>query len=100
MVFPHNINFTFLEKICQYFQMPNRFTYYCIIRHNLIYIDKAEHTFYNSIKLLYGTCGFLIVGFLVNEKEVYRQRIIEMVNRIENPCWLRSIYIFIKTLLE
>ena len=100
MVFPHNINFTFLEKICQYFQMPNRFTYYCIIRHNLIYIDKAEHTFYNSIKLLYGTCGFLIGGFLVNEKEVYRQRIIEMVNRIENPCWLRSIYIFIKTLLE
>lgn len=100
MVFPHNINFTFLEKICQYFQIPNRFTYYCIIRHNLIYIDKAEHTFYNSIKLLYGTCGFLIGGFLVNEKEVYRQRIIEMVNRIENPCWLRSIYIFIKTLLE
>lgn len=43
---------------------------------------------------------FLIGGFLVNEKEVYRERIIEMVNRIENPCWLRSIYIFIKTLLE
>nr|DAW00778.1 MAG TPA: hypothetical protein [Bacteriophage sp.] len=42
MVFPHNINFTFLEKICQYFQIPNRFTYYCIIRHNLIYIDKIR----------------------------------------------------------
>lgn len=100
MVFPHNINFTFLGKICQYFQIPNRFTYYCIIRHNLTYIDKTEHMFYNSIKLLYGTCGFLIGGFLVNEKEVYRQRIIEMVNRIENPCLLRSIYIFVKTLLE
>lgn len=35
-----------------------------------------------------------------NEKEEYREKIIEMVNRIENVYWLRSIYIFIKTLLE
>lgn len=34
------------------------------------------------------------------EKEEYREKIIEMVNRIENVYWLRSIYIFIKTLLE
>lgn len=96
MVFPHNINFTFLEKICQYFQIPNRFTYYCIIRHNLIYIDKIEHTFYNSIKLLYGTCGFLIGGFLVNEKEVYRQRIIEMVSKIDNVQILKLIWGFVR----
>lgn len=35
-----------------------------------------------------------------NEKEEYREKIIEIVNRIENVYWLRSIYIFIKTLLE
>ena len=35
-----------------------------------------------------------------DEKEEYRGKIIEMVNKIENVYWLRSIYIFIKTLLE
>ena len=35
-----------------------------------------------------------------DEKEEYREKIIEIVNRIENVYWLRSIYIFIKTLLE
>ena len=33
-----------------------------------------------------------------NEKEEYRKKIIEMVKEIENVYWLRSIYIFIKTL--
>lgn len=28
----------------------------------------------------------------------YKKEIIEMVDKIENMCWLRSIYIFIKTL--
>nr|DAG65071.1 MAG TPA: hypothetical protein [Bacteriophage sp.] len=51
--------------------------------------------FYNSIKLLYGTCGFLIGGFLVNEKEVYRQRIIEMVSKMENLDFLFKIYHYI-----
>ena len=35
-----------------------------------------------------------------NEKEEYREKIIEMIKKIENVYWLRSIYIFIKTLLE
>ena len=35
-----------------------------------------------------------------NEKEEYKGKIVEMVNKIENVYWLRSIYIFIKTLLE
>ena len=35
-----------------------------------------------------------------NEKEEYRKKIVEMVEKIENVYWLRSIYIFIKTLLE
>ena len=35
-----------------------------------------------------------------DEKEEYRGKIIEMVKEIENVYWLRSIYIFIKTLLE
>lgn len=35
-----------------------------------------------------------------NEAEEYREKIVEMVKKIENVYWLRSIYIFIKTLLE
>lgn len=54
--------------------------------------------FYNSIKLLYGTCGFLIGGFFVNEKEVYRQRIIEMVKKTENNDMLRFVYIVVSEL--
>ncbi len=52
--------------------------------------------FYNSIKLLYGTCGFLIGGFLVNEKEVYRERIIEMVSKIDNIQILKLIWGFVR----
>lgn len=35
-----------------------------------------------------------------NEAEEYREKIVEMVKKIENLYWLRSIYVFIKTLLE
>jgi hypothetical protein len=28
----------------------------------------------------------------------YKNEIIQMIDKIENTCWLRSIYIFIKTL--
>lgn len=35
-----------------------------------------------------------------DEKEEYRENIIEMVEKIKSVYWLRSIYIFIKTLLE
>ncbi len=28
----------------------------------------------------------------------YKNEIIQMIDKIENMCWLRSIYIFIKTL--
>ena len=52
--------------------------------------------FYSSVKLLYGTCGFLIGGFLVNEKEVYRQRIIEMVSKIDNIQILKLIWGFVR----
>lgn len=30
----------------------------------------------------------------------YKKEIIEMLEKIENTCWLRSIYIFVKTLIE
>lgn len=30
----------------------------------------------------------------------YKKEIIEMIQTMENRCWLRSIYIFIKTLIE
>lgn len=36
----------------------------------------------------------------MEEKEFYREQIIDMVQKIENAYWLRSIYIFIKTLIE
>lgn len=32
--------------------------------------------------------------------ENYKKKIIEMLEKIENEQWLRSIYVFIKTLLE
>lgn len=28
----------------------------------------------------------------------YKKEIIEMIGKIENTCWLRSIYVFIRTL--
>lgn len=30
----------------------------------------------------------------------YRKEIIEMIQKIENARWLRTIYVFIKTLVE
>ena len=36
----------------------------------------------------------------MDENEKYREKIIDLINKIENVYWLRSIYIFIKTLLE
>lgn len=33
-------------------------------------------------------------------KEFYRRKIIEMVGRINNDKFLRSIYVFVSTLLE
>ena len=56
--------------------------------------------FYNSVKLLYGTCGFLIGGFLVNEKEEYKKQIVEMIEKIENAGTLSYLHTFIKLFLE
>lgn len=53
--------------------------------------------FYNSTKLLYGTCGFLMGGVLVNEKEEYRKQIIEMIEKIENPRILKMIWGFVRS---
>ena len=30
----------------------------------------------------------------------YKKEIIEMIEKIENALWLRTIYVFIKTLVE
>lgn len=35
----------------------------------------------------------------MNKKD-YRKEIIEMVKKIENIYWLRSIYVFIQTLIK
>lgn len=29
----------------------------------------------------------------------YKKQIIEMLEKIDNICWLRSIYVFVKTLI-
>ena len=42
----------------------------------------------------------LEVRIMDDEKEEYKEKIIEMVKEIENVYWLRSIYVFIKTLTE
>lgn len=36
----------------------------------------------------------------MNEKEVYRERIIEMVKKIDNIDWLKAVYALLKKLLE
>ena len=59
------------------------------------HIDTNERSIYNIFKTWY-----LEVHIMDNEKEEYREKIIEMVKKIENVYWLRSIYIFIKTLTE
>lgn len=55
--------------------------------------------FYNAV-IATRTCGNNIGGNRVGEKNDYKKMIIELVNKIDNQYWLRSIYVFIKTLLE
>lgn len=63
------------------------------------YLDIIEHMFYNAV-IATRTCGNNIGGNRVSEKDDYKKMIVELVNKIDNQYWLRSIYVFIKTLLE
>ena len=56
--------------------------------------------FYNFIKLLYGTCGFLIGGFFVNEKEEYRKQIIEMIENVKRKDILLYIFNITKDIIK
>lgn len=56
--------------------------------------------FYNSIKLLYGTCGFLIGGFFVNKKEEYRKQIIEMIENVKRKDILLYIFNITKDIIK
>ena len=98
MVSPHT-NSLLSEKKLSIFSFLQSHTKSYIIRQNPIDIDKTEHMFYNlSIETW---CGFFwIGGVLVNEKEVYRERIIEMVKNCDNLHWLKVIYAYLKKLLE
>lgn len=42
----------------------------------------------------------LIMDKELNEKEIYKRKIIEMVERIESPAMLESIYSFIMGILS
>lgn len=54
-----------------------------------------ERMFYN-LTIATGV-WFLLGGILVNEKEFYRERIIEMVKKIDSVCILKLIYGFVKS---
>jgi hypothetical protein len=56
--------------------------------------------FYNYVKLLYGTCGFLMGGFLVNEKEEYRKQIIEMIENVKRKDILLYIFNITKDIIK
>ena len=61
------------------------------------YLDIIEHTFYNMPIATQRTCGLdELEGLLVDEKEEYRKKIIEMVNKIERKDILEYLYTFIK----
>lgn len=60
------------------------------------YLDIIEHMFYNAI-IATRTCELdELEGLLVDEKEEYRKKIIEMVNKIERKDILEYLYTFIK----
>lgn len=54
-----------------------------------------ERMFYNLT--IATVVWFLLGGILVNEKEFYRERIIEMVKKIDSVCILKLIYGFVKS---
>lgn len=58
-------------------------------------LDTNKCSNYNNFRIRFSEGHIMDDG-----KEEYRGKIIEAVNKIENVYWLRSIYIFIKTLLE
>lgn len=61
------------------------------------YLDIIEHTFYDMPIATQRTCGLdELEGLLVDEKEEYRKKIIEMVNKIERKDILEYLYTFIK----
>ena len=61
------------------------------------YLDIIEHPFYNMPIATQRTCGLdELEGLLVDEKEEYRKKIIEMVNKIERKDILEYLYTFIK----
>lgn len=58
----------------------------------------TERMFYN---LTIATVVWFLLGvILVNEKEFYRERIIEMVKKIDNAGTLEYLHTFIKLFLE
>lgn len=63
------------------------------------YLDIIEHTFYNMPIATQRTCGLdELEGLLVDEKEEYRKKIIEMVKKTENNDMLRFVYIVVSEL--
>lgn len=58
----------------------------------------TERMFYNLT--IATVVWFLLEEILVNEKEFYRERIIEMVKKIDNAGTLEYLHTFIKLFLE
>lgn len=57
-------------------------------------IDTNICSYYNDVTRMATALGGIIM------EEDYKELIIDMVKKIDNVYWLRSIYVFIKTLLE
>jgi len=82
--------------------LPNYRQNFLICSHNLYYttvnkksiLEINEHTFYNYFRVK------LKGGIAVDEKEWYKEKIIEMIRKIDNTKYLRAIYTFVKKLLE
>ena len=61
------------------------------------YLDIIEHMFYNAV-IATRTCELdELEGLLVEEKEEYRKKIIEMVSKIENVTILKLIFGFTRS---
>ena len=88
--------------ISDLFLLPTCRQNFLICSHNLYYTSKYqksileinEHTFYNYFRVKFKG------GIAVDEKEWYKEKIIEKIDHCDNLHWLKTIYAYLKGLLK
>jgi hypothetical protein len=73
-----------------------------ICSHNLYYttvnkksiLEIKEHTFYNYFRVKFKG------GIAVDEKEWYKEKIIELITKCDDLHWLKTIYAYVNRLLR